>query len=553
MTHPLSAVIRRPPPDTLSRLLIGSLDSEGKYRLLLRVSEAANGQLDFPRVLDAIAHALTPIVPLDAIAVVSRSGDRFYPHAVHIEGLDRRPGESFGQTLERAVHPPPPGEDFAQYEREGFPLAGSATAYVERTGRAYVCQNLEGERLFSEDDRLYAYGIRAYVRTPLFVRDRLIGSIAFSRSEPRRFLPEEIEILEEVSRPIATAVSNSLAYGEIERLKDRLQEENLILRGELDERSSFGDVIGSSPALRRTLARVERVARTNSTVLLLGETGTGKELLAAEIHRRSPRASGTFVKVNCAALPEALIASELFGHEKGAFTGALERRIGRFELASGGTLFLDEIGDLPAEVQVALLRVLQEGEFERVGGNRTFRTDARIIAATNRDLSRDVEEGRFRSDLFYRLNVFPIEVPPLRERREDIPILVEYFASRHGARLGKKFRRVDRATMDRILGYPWPGNIRELENWIERAAILSDGDRLSLDEPSGGGSGGSMQAKGAAGRTLAEREKEAIEQALAASGGRVSGEKGAAARLGVPATTLESKIRKRKIDKHRFR
>lgn len=533
--------------------MVVSLDSEGKYRLLLRVSEAANGQLDFPRVLDAIAHALTPIVPLDAIAVVSRSGDRLYPHAVHVEGLDRRPGESFGETIGRAMPEPPPGENFAKYEREGFPLTGSATAFVERTGRAYVCQDLAAERQFAEDDRLYAYGIRAYVRTPLFVRDRLIGSIAFSRSEPKRFLHEEVEILEEVSRPIATAVSNSLAYGEIERLKDRLQEENLILREELDDRSSFGDVIGSSPALRRTLARVEKVARTNSTVLLLGETGTGKELLAAEIHRRSPRASGTFVKVNLAALPEALIASELFGHEKGAFTGALERRIGRFELASGGSMFLDEIGDLPAEVQVALLRVLQEGEFERVGGNRTLRTDARIIAATNRDLSRDVEEGRFRSDLFYRLNVFPIEVPPLRERREDIPILVEYFASRHGARLRKKFRRVDRRTMDRILDYPWPGNIRELENWIERAAILSDGDRLSLEEPSAGTPSGTAGSGAPAARTLADQERGAIEQSLAASRGRVSGKGGAALRLGVPATTLESKIRRWKIDKYRFR
>ena len=495
---------------------------------------------------------MTPIVPLDAIAVVSRAGDRFYPHAVHVEGLDRRAGESFAETIARAA--PVPSHDYAAYEREGFPMAGSGTAHVERTGRAYVCQDLAAERVFAEDDRLFAYGIRAYVRTPLFVRDRLIGSIAFSRREPRRFLDSEIEILEEVSRPVATAVSNSLAYGEIERLKNRLEEENLVLREELDERSAFGDVVGSSPALRRALARVEKVARTDSTVLLLGETGTGKELLAAEIHRRSPRASRTFVKVNCAALPEALIASELFGHEKGAFTGALQRRVGRFELASGGSIFLDEVGELPAEVQVALLRVLQEGEFERVGGSETLKTDVRIIAATNRDLTRDIEAGRFRSDLFYRLNVFPIEVPPLRERREDIPILVEYFASRHGARLAKRFRRVDRRTMERLLDYPWPGNIRELENWIERAAILSEGDRLSLEEPTAGppGSAGAVSLTLPV-RTLAEHERAAIEQALAASRGRVSGAGGAAARLGVPATTLESKILKAKIDKYRFR
>ncbi|MEP6768142.1 MAG: sigma 54-interacting transcriptional regulator [Acidobacteriota bacterium] len=529
------------PPYTL--LPMAALDSEEKYRLLLRVSEAANGQLDFPGVLDAVARALTPIVPLDAIGVVTRVGERVFPHAIHIEGFARRPGESFGDTVARL--PGVARVDPAAYA-EGFPLAGSGTAYVERTGRAYVCQDLESGKIFAEDERLAALGIRAYVRTPLFIRDRLIGSIAFSRTQARRFETEEVEILEEVSRPIATAVSNSLAYGEIERLKNRLQEENLFLREELDERSTFGDIVGSSPALRRVLARVEKVARTHSTVLLTGETGTGKELVAAAIHKRSPRAEGPFIKVNCASLPESLIASELFGHEKGAFTGALQRRLGRFELASGGSIFLDEVGELPGEMQVALLRVLQEGEFERVGGTSTLRTDARVIAATNRDLAREAAEGGFRRDLFYRLNVFPIEVPPLRERREDIPILVEYFASRHGARLGKKFRSVDRRTMERLLAYPWPGNVRELENWIERAAILSEGDRLSLDEPA-------SRSAAAAPRTLEEQERRSIEEALAASSGRVSGASGAALRLGIPSTTLESKIRRLAIDKFRFR
>ncbi|MDQ2870118.1 MAG: sigma 54-interacting transcriptional regulator [Acidobacteriota bacterium] len=525
-------------------LRMAALDSEEKYRLLLRVSEAANGQLDFPGVLDAVARALTPIVPLDAIGVVTRVGERVFPHAIHIEGFARRPGESFGDTLARLPGVAP--VDPASYA-EGFPLAGSGTAYVERTGRAYVCQDLESGKIFAEDERLAALGIRAYVRTPLFVRDHLIGSIAFSRTQARRFETEEVEILEEVSRPIATAVSNSLAYGEIERLKNRLQEENLFLREELDERSTFGDIVGSSPALRRVLARVEKVARTLSTVLLTGETGTGKELVAAAIHKRSPRAGGPFIKVNCASLPESLIASELFGHEKGAFTGALQRRLGRFELASGGSIFLDEVGELPGEMQVALLRVLQEGEFERVGGTSTLRTDARVIAATNRDLARETAEGAFRRDLFYRLNVFPIEVPPLRDRREDIPILVEYFAARHGARLGKKFRSVDRRTMDRLLAYPWPGNVRELENWIERAAILSEGDRLSLDEPA------TRAAGAAAPLTLEEQERRSIEEALAASSGRVSGASGAAVRLGIPSTTLESKIRRLAIDKFRFR
>jgi len=523
---------------------------EEKYRLLLQVSEAANAQLDFAAVLDATARALTPIVPLHAVAVVTLREDRVLLHAVHIEGVPRRPGESAAETLshaaeiERKLIPPPGG---------GFPLAGSCTEYVGRTGRAYLCQDLESERHFAEDDRLLSYGVRAYVRTPLFVRERLIGSIAFTRREVRPFTPEQVEILEEVSRPIATAVSNSLAYEEIARLKSLVEAENLFLREELDERALFGEIVGSSDALRRMLARVEKVARTDSTVLLIGETGTGKELVANEIHRRSARAGRALIKVNCAALPEALIASELFGHERGAFTGAVERRRGRFELASGGTLFLDEVGELSGEMQVALLRVLQEGEFERVGGRETLKTDARVIAATNRELEREVTERRFRSDLFYRLNVFPIEIPALRDRREDIPILVEYFASRHGSRLGRKFERVDRRMMERLISYSWPGNVRELENVVERAAILSEGEKLSIDEASFKASGPDSKMPAAPPGTLRDHEKRAIESALAQSRGRVSGPGGAAARLGLPSTTLESKIKKLGIDKYQFR
>jgi len=524
---------------------------EEKYRLLLQVSAAANARLDFAAVLDATARALTPIVPLQAVAVVTVREARVLLHALHVEGVERRPGESVAETLGRAAEAEP--AEFVPPPLEGMPLAGSGTEYVGRTGKAYVCQDLDSERRFAEDERLHSYGIRAYVRAPLFVRERLLGSIAFTRRESRRFTPEEVEILEEVSRPIATAVSNSLAFAEIARLKNLLEAENLFLREELDERALFGEIVGSSQKLRQMLARVEKVAPTQSTVLLIGETGTGKELVANEIHRRSPRAGRALIKVNCAALPEALIASELFGHERGAFTGALERRAGRFELASGGTLFLDEVGELSAEMQVALLRVLQEGEFERVGGRETLRTDARVIAATNRDLPQAVEQGRFRSDLFYRLNVFPIEIPALRERADDIPILVEYFTSRHGARLGKKFQRVDRRSMERLLAYSWPGNVRELENVIERAAILSEGEKLSIDEASFSAAAGGPRDPAREAGTLREQEKHAIEAALSLSRGRVSGAGGAASRLGVPPTTLESKIKKLKIDKYRFR
>jgi formate hydrogenlyase transcriptional activator len=523
---------------------------EEKYRLLLLVSEAVNANLDFSAVLDATARALTPVVPLQAVAVVTVRQERVLLHALHIEGVDRRPGESLAETLARSADSP---AEFVPPPLEGVRLHGSGTEHVGRTGKAYVCQDLDSERVFAEDERLHSYGVRAYVRTPLFVGDRLIGSIAFTRGEARRFTPEEVEILEEVSRPIATAVSNSLAFAEIARLKNLLEAENLFLREELDERSLFGEIVGSSDTLRRMLARVEKVAPTDTTVLLIGETGTGKELVANEVHRRSRRSRRALIKVNCAALPEALIASELFGHERGAFTGAHERRPGRFELASGGTLFLDEVSELSAEMQVALLRVLQEGEFERVGGRQTLRTDARVIAATNRDLAREVASGRFRSDLFYRLNVFPIEMPALRDRKDDIPILVEYFTSRHGARLGKKFQRVDRRTMERLLAYSWPGNVRELENVIERAAILSEGALLSVDEASFAAAVPDRRRAGASEGTLREQEKRAIEAALSATRGRVSGSSGAAARLGVPSTTLESKIRKLKIDKYRFR
>jgi PAS domain S-box-containing protein len=344
------------------------------------------------------------------------------------------------------------------------------------------------------------------------------------------------------------------AFKEIQVLKDHLYKENIALREEIDKASMFEEIVGSSEALGKVLSQVAKVAPTDSTVLILGETGTGKELIARAIHRRSNRSGGAFIRVNCSAMPSSLIASELFGHEKGAFTGALQRRVGRFESADGGTIFLDEIGELPMETQVALLRVLQEHEFERVGGNETISVNVRVLAATNRDLNAAVAAGTFRHDLFFRLNVFPIHVPALRERREDIPLLVEYLIDRYGAKAGKKIREITKETLDLFRSYNWPGNIRELQNVVERAVILCEGETFSVDE-----TWLQRESRPSPGLTVplvakvAEREKEVIESALAECKGRISGPAGAAAKLGIPRQTLESRIAKLGIDRYRFK
>jgi len=342
------------------------------------------------------------------------------------------------------------------------------------------------------------------------------------------------------------------AEAEIRALKDRLYKENLVLRDEVDRSSMFEEIVGTSKELNAVLSRLSKVAPTDSTVLIAGETGTGKELIARAIHRRSARSAGPFVSVNCAAVPRDLIASELFGHEKGAFTGATQRRLGRFELAHSGTIFLDEVGELPMETQVALLRVLQEREFERVGGSASVRVNVRVIAATNRDLQAAIEAGTFRSDLFYRLNVFPIEVPALRERADDIPLLVEYFIDRYARKAGKTIRRVDKRTLAHLRSYPWPGNVRELQNVIERSVIVCDGDEFTIDE-SWLSARPAVESAPLLSGSLASPEKAIIEDALRASDGRVFGPAGAAARLGIPRSTLESKIRALRINKNSFR
>ena len=395
--------------------------------------------------------------------------------------------------------------------------------------------------------------IVAFAGQPLIFKGKTLGVLAvFSRAHIDQ---DQFEWLRTFADHAAVSIANAQAFDELTRLRRQIELERDHLREEVREVLAFGDIIGESPALKGALRQVERVAPTDASVLLLGETGTGKELIARAIHKRSKRSSRAFISVNCAAIPSSIVASELFGHEKGAFTGAIHRRQGRFELADGGTIFLDEVGELPAETQVMLLKVLQERQFERIGGTAPIRVDVRIIAATNRNLEAAIADGVFRADLFYRLNVFPLEMPALRERRADIPLLVEYFIDRYAKRTGKRIRDISKAMLTLLQSYDWPGNIRELQNVIERAVIISDSDTLSIDERwlSGRRTPTPLTVATAPISTLATHEKDAIEAALAETKGRVSGPFGAAARLGVPSSTLESKIKALKIDKRRFK
>jgi transcriptional regulator with GAF, ATPase, and Fis domain len=396
------------------------------------------------------------------------------------------------------------------------------------------------------------HGLRSVCSTPIVsLTGTVVGTFAIYQREPGPPSAPLKELIARFTHVASIAIERTNSEAEIRALKDQLYRENLVLRDEVDRTSMFEEIVGTSKALNAVLSRLSKVAPTDSTVLIMGETGTGKELVARAIHRRSARGPKPFVSVNCAAVPRELIASELFGHEKGAFTGATQRRLGRFELAHGGTIFLDEVGELPIETQVALLRVLQERQFERVGGSASVRVDVRVIAATNRDLQAVIEAGTFRSDLFYRLNVFPIAVPALRERADDISLLVEYFIDRYSRKTGKTIRRVNKRTLDHLRSYPWPGNVRELQNVIERSVIVCDTDEFTVDESwlSAAPAGDSR----ALSSTLAGHERSIIEDALRASGGRVFGPSGAAAQLGIARSTLESKIRGLGIDKNRFR
>jgi formate hydrogenlyase transcriptional activator len=389
--------------------------------------------------------------------------------------------------------------------------------------------------------RLIDEGVKSLCSVPLLSHNRALGALNVGRRREDAFAQDELDLLGQVGQQVAIAVENALAYRQIAELKDKLAEEKLYLQDEIKTEYNFEEIVGESAALKRVLKQLEIVAPTDSTVLIQGETGTGKELVARALHNLSGRRERTFVKLNCAAIPTGLLESELFGHEKGAFTGAIAQKIGRFELAHRGTIFLDEIGEVPLELQSKLLRVLQEQEFERLGSTRTIRVDVRLVAATNRDLSQMVADKQFRSDLYYRLNVFPIAVPPLRDRPEDIPVLVRYFAQKYSRRMNKRIETIPSEAMSALTQYAWPGNVRELENLIERAVILSQGTQLQVPiaelktvktvAPSGIA-------------TLEAAEREHIERALRETNWIIGGPAGAAAKLGMKRTTLQSKMQK---------
>jgi formate hydrogenlyase transcriptional activator len=430
-----------------------------RARTLLAINNAVVLNLTRDALFKAITEALRPVVPFDRSTIFLYDDDQRLLRLVVAESAI--PSDLFVPGLE-------------------LPLEGSHAGWAFRHQGVFFRPDLAEERQYEGEAVLLREGFRSLVVVPLVVRGKSIGTLNLGSLKPMQYGAVEADLLREVANQLALAIENMREYEEIGRLKAQLERENVYLREEITDQHNFKEIVGNSPALLAALRTIDRVAPTDTTVLILGETGTGKELVARAIHSRSPRRQHPLVKVNCGAIPAGLIESELFGHVRGAFTGALDRRVGRFELADGGTLFLDEVGELPLEMQVKLLRVLQEHEFEAVGSSRTTRVDVRIIAATNRDLQHEVSAGRFRADLYYRLNVLPVRVPPLRERREDIPPLTLLFVQRYAKRIGRTIAGVSRDSMEQLAAYQWPGNVRELENVIERALVLSAGDVLEI-------------------------------------------------------------------------
>jgi len=501
--------------------------SEAQRRMLLEINNAVTTKLSRDELWTAIADAVRRIVPFDRLALAQYDAQD-----------DRLRIVTYGGPYRR--------EDYTPVGRE-LKLDDSPAGLAFTSQRYVLRRDLEVDRRTSSEQRAYEHGFRSICALPLVVRGVSVGAITMGSLKRAQYTEADAEFLTEVANQIAIAVDNMRAYEEIQALKARFEAEAVYLQEEIKTEHNFEEIIGQSGPLRELLRKVEQVAPTDATVLIRGETGTGKELLARAVHNRSRRKTRPLVKVNCGAIPSGLVESELFGHEKGAFTGATQRRIGRFELADGGTLFLDEVTELPVDTQVKLLRVLQEGDFERVGSSHTIKVNVRVIAATNRNLQDAVRNGSFRDDLFYRLNVFPLEVPALRERPEDIPLLVNFFLSKFSKSVGKEIRGVSQRSMQSLSRYSWPGNIRELQNIIERAVVLAkspvlqiDESMLRADEPVGGV---------AMVDTLENIERSHIILALGETNWVIHGKKGAAEMLGINPSTLRSRMEKLGIKK----
>ena len=503
--------------------------SEERQRVLLEVNNAVVTCLSRDALFAATANAMERVVPFDRAALVLHDPDRGLFTTM---GVARRGSSSSVIPLGH------------QWPREG---TRAGWVFDHRT--PLVTADMRHPPSFIEHPLLLHEGLHSAITTPMVIKGRILGTLNVASRTPGRYGEPEASLLTAIAEQVALAVENLLAYEEIDALKARLEQENQYLLEEVRSEAAFGDVVGESPAILEVLASVRHVAGTDSTVLVTGETGTGKELIVRAIHAMSRRKDKLLVKVNCAALPAGVIESELFGHEKGAFTGALTRKAGRFELAHQGTLFLDEVGDLPLDLQAKLLRVLQEGEFERVGGTQTLKVDVRLVAATNRDLQRAVAEERFRADLFYRLNVFPIAVPPLRARRQDIARLARHFAMLHASKMGKPIGRLGADVLERLSGYAWPGNVRELQNVIERAVILSPPGRFVLGDFATPAPAATAVAGEPPARSLDEIERRHILAVLEETGWRVSGDRGAAKILGLKRTTLEARMKKLHIQR----
>jgi formate hydrogenlyase transcriptional activator len=502
-----------------------------RFRLLLEVNNAVVSHLNMDDVFASVSASLQKVIHHDGCSLMLYEPDTGQ-YRCHV--LKVAKNESFVEEGRADKSMKSPG----------------CVAFTTRAPAVFGEQDLIALAAESKiAQHLLAEGVKSFCSIPLHSHDRILGTLNIGRLRADAFSRDDLELLTQVAQQIAIAVENGLAYREIAELKEKLNEEKLYLEHEIRTEHNFEEIVGDSAPLKQVLSQIEIVSPTDSTVLIQGETGTGKELIARAIHNLSGRRSRTFVKLNCAAIPTGLLESELFGHEKGAFTGAIAQKIGRFELANGGTLFLDELGDIPLELQSKFLRVLQEQEFERLGSNRTIRVDIRLVAATNRDLAQMVTDRQFRSDLYYRLNVFPILNPPLRDRSEDVPALVQYFTQKFAARMNKRITNVPAETMAALSRYHWPGNIRELENFIERAVILTRGSSLAVPLTELKRRNSPIEGDSRRLSTLEDAEREHIRQALEQTNWFVGGPAGAAARLGMKRTTLQSKMVKLGIER----